>query len=84
MKSSTLTQNGVEPGAVDAQARAEGVVAEDAGVAELAAVGLDDDLPLVAEELAAREAHQQPDEREVEHEVARLAQVALLGGDPVG
>ncbi len=67
--------------AVHAQACAEGVVAEDAGVAELPAPGQHDDLALVAEQLPERERDEQAEQAQVEHEVADVVQVATFGRD---
>ena len=68
--------------AVDGVARAERIEGGRRCRAEPGpAVGDDDDVALVAEQLARRDGHQQADQREVEDDVAELPQIALLRGD---
>ena len=77
----TYTQRG-HAGAVEAQTGDEGVEHCRRGGAEPGAVvGDDDAIALVAEQLARGDRDQQSDQREVEHEVAELAEVSLLRRD---
>ena len=72
----------VQRGAVDGVARPERVERGRRRRAEArAAVGDDDDVALVAEQLAGGHRDEQAEQREVEDDVAELAQIALLGGD---
>ncbi len=72
----------VQRGAVDGVAGAERVERGRRGRAEArSAVGDHDDVALVAEQLADGDRDQQAEQREVEDDVAELAQIALLGGD---
>ena len=71
----------VQRGAVHVVAGPEGVVGRRRCRAESGpAVGDDDDIALVAEQLADRDGGQQAQQREVEDDVAELAQIALLRG----
>ena len=72
----------VQRGAVDGVAGPERVErGRRRGAEARPAVGDHDDVALVAEQLARRDRDQQSQQREVEDDVAELAQVALLGGD---
>ena len=72
----------IQRGAVDGVARPERVERRGRRRAEAgAAVGDDDDVALVAEQLSGGHRDEQAEQREVEDDVAELAQIALLGGD---
>ena len=72
----------MQRGAVDGVARPERVECRRRRRAEAgSAVGDDDDVALVAEQLADRHRDEQAEQREVEDDVAELAQIALLGRD---